>query len=303
MATENEATPVDLEINDAELFSEAMADTPAEPAVEAEQASAESEAQARDDKGRFAAKEEKTEAEPEPTAEQRKVEDEDRHGQIPSWRLREEREARAEAQKQLESERAERAKLAAQLELMQRQPALAQQPKPAEQPREQRPDPLIDPEGYERYMENKFEQRLLTERRELSLAQAHRTYKKDFDEAYASAQEAMAKGDAALIARMQRSRDPGETLIEWHREQKVMREVGNDPNAFFEKRLESYLSDPANLAKVMEKARGTAANTQTQRPNVQLPPSLASMSRADSSRGGADDTDISDEGLFGYAIR
>jgi hypothetical protein len=115
----------------------------------------------------------------------------------------------------------------------------------------------------------------------------------------------MAKGDVGLHARIQQSSDPGETLMEWHREQKTMREVGNDPNAWLEKKLEERLTDPTFLAKAVEKARGVASSAATNgnsRPNVQLPPSLANMSRAESSNG-EDDSDLSDEALFRQSIR
>lgn len=279
--------------DDTELFNSAIAETTAEPDAEPQK----SETQ-RDEQGRFAAK---PEAETKPETAPEKEADDDKGGAIPSWRLREEREARAEATKALETERAERARDRAEMDQLRRQFAATQ--KPPEQP--DKPDPLIDPEGYERYIESKFEARLLDSERELSLRMAHRTYKDEFSQAYESAKQAMAKGDAVLATRMQRSRDPGETLMEWHKEQKVISEVGNDPNAFFEKRMEAYLSDPANVAKVMERAQAMAQQPRTgnQRPSVQLPPSLASMSRADGSKGGDDDSDLSDEALFRNSLR
>jgi hypothetical protein len=98
---------------------------------------------------------------------------------------------------------------------------------------------------------------------------------------------------------MQQSRDPGETLMEWHREQKTRAEVGNDPNAYFNKRFEEYLKDPANQAKVLERIRGGAQQLPpgAQRQAVDLPPSLTRATNA-SREAAADDNDISNEGLW-----
>src|SRR6185437_10531038 len=91
------------------------------------------------------------------------------------------------------------------------------------------PDPLLDPKGYKDFVLNQTREIILSERREASLQNAHKVYKEEFTEAYAAAQKAV---DPALRALMQQSRDPGETLIQWHREQKTRAEVGNDLTAF-----------------------------------------------------------------------
>ena len=105
---------------------------------------------------------------------------------------------------------------------------------------------------------------------------------------------------------MQNSRDPGETLMQWHRENKTRAEVGNDPNAYFDKRFEAYLSDPANQAKVLERIRGgvqpsnPAGNRQGLPSPVSLPPSLTRATNA-SADVSADDNDISNDALWRHA--
>lgn len=279
-----------------EIFENALAEKP-EP--EPEPVKDEPEEQSRDEKGQFAAKEDEAKpSEVKPEAEKAKETDDDKGGQVPSWRVREINEEKRLLAEKLAASENERQAFRQQIEAFQRQQ------KPAEQPKKDIPDPLIDPDGYRAHIRAEMQEGLLNERRELSLSMAHRTYKKDFEEAYASAREAMSKGDVALAAKMQQSRDPGETLMEWHRQQKTMREVGDDPNAFFEKRLEEFLKDPANLGKVMERAKAAAATPQNgSRPNVQLPPSLSSLTRADNSHEGTDDNDLSDAALFNNAIR
>jgi len=212
---------------------------------------------------------------------------------VPSWRVRELREERDATKKRLDALEAER------LNWQRQQTQQAPQPTAA---KVEEPDPLLDPTGYREFVLNQTREIILNDRREASLANAHKVYKSEFEEAYAAAQKQV---DPALKARMQQSRDPGETLMEWHRERKTMAEVGTDPNAFFQKRLDAWLADPANQAKVIEKARGGAQQQlqpgqPRQAPAVSLPPSLtrATSASADVS---ADDNDISDAALWRQA--
>ncbi len=294
----SDATSVEVGVSDSELFDQATNETPAETpepvAAEPEAPEPEKTEQPRDEQGKFA----KTETPVAETPAEKPVVD-DNGAQVPSWRVREINEEKRELAAKLASEQSDRQKLQQQFDQFRRQPPV-EPPKP-----EAKPDPLLDPDGYEKYIERKTDERILSRERESSLRLAHRTYKDTFTEAYTAAQQAMASGDRALAARMNASADPGETLVEWHREQKTMREVGNDPNAWLERKLEERLKDPAFLAKAIEKAKGVASgNTNTQaRPAVELPPSLSSSSRAGNTSTSADDSDISDSALFNYAVR
>jgi hypothetical protein len=276
-------------VTDQDLFDEANADeVTTEEVVTEPQAEPEQSEQHRDEQGRFAAQAEQpvTAVTEQPATTQI----DDNAAMVPSWRVREIREERDATQKRLEALEAEKSKW--------QQPAPQASPAPA--PQAEEPDPLLDPKGYKDFVLNQTREIILSERREASLLQAHRTYKTEFEEAYAAAQKQI---DPVLRMKMQNSRDPGETLIEWHREQKTRAEVGNDPNAFFERRLEAYLSDQANQAKVLERIRG-GAQTQpgaTRQPSaVSLPPSLTRATNA-STATSADDDDISDEGLWRHA--
>lgn len=285
-------------VTDQELFDQANADeAPADeavveaPAAEPEQAPEPAEqTQARDEHGRFASERKPEEAPPATQGEQPRGE------RIPLAEYLSEREKRQTYENEL---KAERERIAQERQEFERRIQALQ--KPAEPVKVEKPDPLLDPEGYEKYLETKFEEKLLNNHREASLAQAHRTYKQEFEEAYAAAQKVV---DPALRARMQQSRDPGETLMEWHREQKVRAEVGNDPNAFFEKRFEAYLADPANQAKLLERIRGGVQPQQPgaarQAPPVNLPPSLTRATNASADMS-ADDNDLSNDGLWRHA--
>jgi hypothetical protein len=272
---------VDEGPSDDELFNEAVSDeTPDNPVV-AEQV----EQPVRDESGRFAKKEEPETAEVVAETPVEKPAVDDNASQVPSWRVREINEEKRAALAELETLRAERA----QWQRQQPQPQV-QQPQPE---KVVKPDPLIDPDGYESYLERKFEERQIARDRESSLQQAAKTYKEEFNEAYAAAQQ---KVDPALRALMQQSRDPGETLIQWHREQKVKAEVGHDPNAWLEKKLEERLNDPAFLQKAIERSRG-ASQQADGRPRVDLPPSLNGASRSNAALKSSND-DVSDEDLF-----
>ena len=216
----------------------------------------------------------------------------DNAAMVPSWRVREINEEKRQIADRLTALETERNQWLADRQRLQ---SLEKPPEPAA-----KPDPLLDPEGYEKYLENKLEEKLLNNHRESSLSQAHRTYKGEFEEAYAAAQKQI---DPALKARMQQSRDPGETLIKWHRENKTRAEVGDDPNAYFYKRFEAFLSDPANQAKVLERIRGGAQpqpGAPRQAAPVNLPPSLTRATNA-SADVSADDNDISNDALWRHA--
>lgn len=207
----------------------------------------------------------------------------------PEWRLKEDAERARLAEAELANERAEKAALRQRLEALER-------PVPkAEQPKATRPDPLLDPDGYAAAIRAELREEALNDRREESLQRAAEANPAEFKEAYTAAQQAV---DPALRARMQSSRDPGKTLLEWHRENKVKAEVGADPNAWLEKKLEERLKDPAFLAKAVELARGSAQPQQTNgRPRVELPPSLNGASRSNAALRSAND-DVDDDSLF-----
>jgi hypothetical protein len=83
--------------------------------------------------------------------------------------------------------------------------------------------------------------------------------------------------------------------VNWYKREQTLKEVGSDPNAYVQKKLEEALNDPQFLAKALEKARGAASAQPTQ---VKLPPSLnkAASARTDG------DNDTSDQGMYRHAI-
>ena len=208
---------------------------------------------------------------------------------VPSWRLKEITEERRAAQAERDAIRQERDRLVYEQQEFRRR--LAQLEKPVEPPPE--PDPLLDPRGYREFMEKRFEERLTNERREFSLQSAQKTYKEEFDQAYAAAKQLV---DPALRARMQQSADPGETLIGWFRELKMRAEVGNDLNAYRKKIGDDMLKDPEFRKRAMEAWRTEAQTTQSGgRP--MLAPSLNGVSRSSAALR-ASQQDLSDDDLW-----
>jgi hypothetical protein len=267
MTVENE------ELNEDSLFDEAVTDAPADPPEPQPD----------------------PEPQPEPDAQltpapgDKPVVD-DNAAMIPSFRLKQEADARRQVEADLANERADKAALRQRLEALEKPAAKVEVSKAT------KPDPLLDPEGYAKAVREEVREEMLAERRETSLANAHKTYKTEFEEAYAAAQKNL---DPALKARMQASRDPGETLIEWHREAKAKAEVGTDLAAYKQKLREEALKDPEFRKAAMEAWRDQAS-TQTKdgRPRIDLGPSLNGASRSNASLRSAMDADVDDDSLF-----
>jgi len=261
------------ELDEAELFNQAVTDEPVEttetPVVEAEQP-----------------EKPETEVIAETPAEAEKPTVDDNAPLVPSWRLREINEEKRRVAEENERLKAE---LAQSRQAPQRHIEQPKVEKPA------RPDPLLDPEGYAKAVRDELREEMLNERREDSLLRAREANQTEFDEAYAAAQKAV---DPALKARMQGSRDPGKTLLEWHRERKTQAEIGNDLTAYKQRLREEALKDPEFRKAAMEAWRTDAQPQQTNgRPRVELPPSLSGASRSNAALR-SENTDVSDGELF-----
>lgn len=209
---------------------------------------------------------------------------------VPSWRLREINEEKRTLADRLAALEAEKA-------TWQRQP----QPQPVQAAaveKPAKPDPLLDPEGYAKSVRDEIREEILSERREESLLRAREANTKEFDEAYAAARQAV---DPGLKARMQTSRDPGRTLLEWHRENKTKAEIGNDLTAYKQRLRDEALKDPEFRKAAIAAWQAEAQPSTNGRPNVSLPPSLSGISRSNTSLSSTVGNDLSDEGLWEHA--
>lgn len=286
-------------ISDAEVFSEAMAKTPS-PAPEKEAApepKAEApkvEGKARDEKGRFAPKTQE-EPTPEPTVAAPKVEapKPEPEAHIPSWRLKEESDARRAAQEALDQERRQREAFQQQLWQLQ------QQLKAKEKP-EEPIDIFANPAAWEQSQQKRFDDRLRAMEGNFSLRlAAYKHGENTLRDAFQALASRSQSGDDSIRQMVMNASDPGEALVGWYKRENVLKTVGDDPEAFLAKALDEALNNPEFLAKALEKAKGVASTQPTQ---VSMPPSL-NKATASSPNMGVSDNDASDGAIFSYAMR
>jgi hypothetical protein len=308
-------------IEDKGMLSDLMADRPeTEPSTEPEQPEA---AQPREDAtgrlhgeaGRFVSKQAK-EAEAAPTQQQEPAQEtpqatqptDDNAAQVPSWRLREVREAREAAERR--AEEATRNAHAVQQRLDDMQRRFAEATKPKAEP----VDFFSDPDGalnqrvgpIQAGFEQQFNELRLDMSRELAVVRYSEQAVTEMEAAIEQAMQQRHPGMAALAAEMRSSKFPALVAMQWHQREKTQREIGGDLNAYKTKLREELLGDPEFLKAAVAKATGQAQQAAAQpgtRPNVQLPPSLnkatgAGLSNSDPT----DEADMSDRGLFRHAM-
>ena len=245
---------------------EAEGDTPGEPA--------------RDERGRFVARERQSEQEIPPGSEQEIPPGE----MIPPWRLREEAERRRE-------EYAARVRAEQELVLLRRQLQQLEQQLPREP--EEQPDVLVEPERFaqsiEQRIQTQFERRFVN----ASMGRAHRQYGDDFANAYRS----LTQQDDYTRERILQADDPGEAMMDWHRAHSALVQLRTDPDGLRRQIAQELLDDPGFRKHAIETWRGQAAGQgNSRRPaNVAGLPSLnraTSAKRDDASLTADDDAEF-----------
>lgn len=282
--------------NDKELFESALSDEPIE-AVAADETVTEqpaSDGPARDEHGRFAPKE------PEPVAAEAQPEPQGKdEAHVPSWRLREERERAESAER-----RAREIEANWQRQFQELQSRLPkQEPTPA-------PDVFEDPN---KFLEHGVKQAVDPIKSEIgqlrefySRREAVREHGQEkVEAAYKAVAEGMQSRDPETMAVYQRamsSMDPFGEIVSWHQQKAVYSQIGNDPNAWFEKELEKRLADPQFASAQLQKIQSSVRAPSSQAPNqIKLPPSIG---KVPSSHSASDDVgDMSDGSLFAHAMR
>lgn len=274
------------DVNDEDLFNDAVSDETSDDPIVSEPVVEQPEREvARDEAGRFAAKEEPAS---DVVAEQvDKPAVDDNAPQIPSWRLREIREERDELKRQLEEARRQ----------------TVAPPRQEVQPpaKVEKPDPLLDPEGYEKYLDDKFEAKRLNDRREMDLELTRQANTEAFDTAHNEAMRLKSVGDPAFVElaqKMQSTTNPGKVLLKWHQERQMKAEIGDDLAAYKQRQREELMKDPEFRKAAMEAWRNDAQPQTNGRPRVDLPPSMSSASRSNALLHSSSNSDVSDEQLF-----
>lgn len=287
-----------MDIEDKDIFDSALNDEPIEQVAADEtviDAQPVSDGPPRDDQGRFAAKaEDAPVTAPVATEPQGKEE-----AYVPSWRLREMREEREATERRYQESQAQWQRQIA--ELQARLPK--QEPQPA-------PDVFEDPN---KFLEHGVRQAVDPIKSEIgqlrefySRREATREHGAEkVTAAYEAVKQGMQSRDPEVLAIYQRamsSMDPFGEIVSWHQQKTVYSQIGNDPNAWFEKELEKRLADPqfasTQLQKIQQSVRGAPG---AQNNTFKLPPSIG---KVPSSHSASDDTgDMSDGSLFAHAMR
>ena len=138
---------------------------------------------------------------------------------------------------------------------------LRQQLQRYSQPPQELPDPLTDPRGYENYIAQQIDQRLAQSRREFdeyryadSEERAADRYGRELvEEAFAAFQQANMQ-DPSMWHRFHASRDPWGQMVNWYNQAKLMSQIGDDPDAWVERRFAEIQAAKAAQAQ----ARGSS---------------------------------------------
>lgn len=314
-----------VNITNREIFESAFEDQTEAPAPKEQvTAKAETEAEDRDPEPAEAETEAeekpKAEDEPERPAEQvaaKEQTDPKPDGKVPPGVLRDARErarkaeaerdaAAAAFQKRLEEIEArnqqELAKITAKLEgFAMARPAVQPDVKPAET--QKPPDPLEDPEGFVKWNENRITEATAQVRREAeeryfnaSMIRARSTHGDAFNAAF-EALKAEAPRSPQILASIRNAPEPGEAMMQWHKQAVAQREIGPDPAAWRKKVeaeiREAVLKDPELRKQLINEARAEASRGDNGKPRTTFnaPPSL--------SRATGGNTRISDEAATG----
>jgi hypothetical protein len=238
----------------------------------------------RDEKGRFAAKEEQEEAPQSLEAEPELPKEEKVDHRIPLTELLNEREKRQAGERRAQ-------------QLEQELQTLRQQMQPPRQ-QEPIPDQFQSPEQYNAWVQGQtqqvqqtMEQRLWQQEANFSLRLARAAHGPELFEAAYNATLA----NPNLARQVANSPDPGEVMVALYKREQVLAQVGDNPETYVQQKLEEALNDPKFLARAIEKARGAAS---TQPAQVKLPPSL---NKATSAGRAVDTSDMSDGALYHHA--
>jgi hypothetical protein len=181
-----------------------------------------------------------------------------------------------------------------------------QQQQAARQPQEV-PDVFADPQAYTNHLQQTFQQPLQELRLDFDLQLAEVRHGKAFTEAYDAFIQAVGspgRPNPQLYHEVMAARSPGEAIVQWHKRESVLREVGSDPAAYRQKLQTELLQDQDFLNQVMEKVRQQAGQPNGSRnpQNVTRLPSLNRQTSAAASRD-VDDNDGSKEAIWDAATR
>lgn len=196
---------------------------------------------------------------------------------------------------ELLNEREKRQQIQAQYEAMQQQVQAWYEQQQASQQQQEWPDIFENPEFYQQQiaymqqmpqylqqqMQQQVNQQLAMARMEFLGELSLRSAKQREPETYKAAWEELERrvngGDNTWRQQVLSSDDPGETLLSLYKRENTAATVGDDPEAYFQRRIEELRNDPQALAQLL----GTPVQSgQSQAPRVSMPPSLTKAGSA-----------------------
>lgn len=301
------ATETTVPMDDTGMLSSIMSEErePAAPAVEPDpkpepEAEPAPQERPRDEHGRFVAKQPETPVAEAPQAPEQTPEPKD-DAHVPSWRLREVREAREAAERRAEEASRNAYALQQQMADMRRQLEALQKPKAEPVDFFQNPDQAFEQRVTP--IQNEIQQfkrdMVLDFSRELAVVKYGEPAVTEMEQAVAKAMQSNHPDMQFLAMRMNSSRNPVSVAMDWYKNQKLVEATGGDPEKYKQRITDDLLKDPAFLAKAVDAARAQAGQKST--PSVQLPPSLNRAPGSGVSASELDDGDMSDAALFKHA--
>lgn len=127
------------------------------------------------------------------------------------------------------------------------------QPKPEARPA---PDMFEDPEGYQKHQAMTAQQMQQNLRLDMSEEMARQAHGDDVVDAAFEALKAA--GDQATFQSLMAQRSPYNALVDWHKQQKVVLEIGSDPDAWIAAK-EAEITARVKAEMVAEQAKAEAA--------------------------------------------
>lgn len=193
--------------------------------------------------------------------------------------------------------------------------AAIQRPQPQQQAPETKPtveeppDIFEDPKGYQEFVQRQFraelaqrDQAFETMRVENSLQIASAQHGETFTAAFEAVRKLNPQSpeDVAIVRRIYASPNPGEALVQWHKRNEVIRQVGDDPSKYRDQiaaqTRESLMKDPEFRRQLLDELKAEAGVGDAGKPRTitNIPRSLSQTSgsmRGDYDRAAQDGSD------------
>jgi len=207
---------------------------------------------------------------------------------IPSWRLREEADARRAAEDRARALEGRLAEISKHIQQNTKQPDFFDNPDAATQ--------NLIARTLEPYIQSN-EARMMYMGRMVAQAVHGSNSVNEAERAFMEAHDAKTL-DPVDYERVVQSPNRYDAAVQWHKTRSILNSVGSDPAAWFDRQLEEKMSDPKFQAQMLERVqKGAASRPSTTR----LPPSL-SRSTAVASSAPEPVGDMSDRSLFDFAM-